>query len=346
MFNPFSGRLPGKKAVLSVLLVLVLSYSAFIVGNTMNQSHSEGGATYEPDIYWDKVSYGETDAVNAVASRAGAAAEAAADAAQAASASRSSSIFSLNSIFEDVSFVVRDSAADEAQEDMSAGRMVVYTAHVGLKVDDVDDSLDAIKLISDLHGGYISGVNTRDERGSVTIRVPQSRFHDAITDLEEIGEVTTRDLMGDDVTEEYVDLEAQLVSLRHQESRLFEIMEMGTTVDSVLRVERELERVRNRIESIEGRINFLDNRVDLSTITVNLREEIPEVEVIQAWFPSVDWRVPVVTGLSVLFTVAQGMITMMIILGPFIALGYVGVRLIRWYRSGKVIVPEDETALP
>ncbi len=340
MFNPFSIKLPAKRTVLSVLLVLVISYSAFIVGNTMTQSHSEGGEIYEPHVYWD-TRHGETDAVSAVAVKAGAAAEAAAEA---ASASRSS-IFSLHSIFDDVSAEVTGVAFDEAQEDMSAGRMVVYTAHVGLKVEDVDDSLDAIKLIAVLHGGYISGVNTRDERGSVTIRVPQSRFHDAITDLEELGEVTTRDLMGDDVTEEYVDLEAQLVSLRHQETRLFEIMEMGTTVDSVLKVERELERVRNRIESILGRINFLDNRVDLSTITVSLREEIPEVEVIQAWFPSVDWRVPVVTGLSVLFTVAQGMITMTIILGPFIALGYGGVRFIRWYREGKVISPEEEPAL-
>lgn len=341
MFNPFQRKLPPRRTVLTMVLVLVLSYSAFIVGNTMKPSQSKGGETIETHAYWDTTSdYGSYDisAVNAVAASASQAAEAASEAAS------SHSIFSLDSIFEDVSFVVGDSAADKVQEDMSAGRMVVYTAHVGLKVDDVDDSLDAIKLISDLHGGYISGVNTRDERGSVTIRVPQSRFHDAITDLEELGEVTTRDLMGDDVTEEYVDLEAQLVSLRHQESRLFEIMEMGTTVDSVLRVERELERVRNRIESIEGRINFLDNRVDLSTITVSLREEVPEVEVIQAWFPTVDWGVPVRTGLSVLFTVTQGMITMMIILGPFIALGYCGVRFIRWYKAGK-IVPEEESSL-
>ena len=118
--------------------------------------------------------------------------------------------------------------------------MVVYTARLGLKVDDVDSSLDKVNLIMLLHGGFISSVNTREDSGSVAIRVPQSRFHEAIADLEELGEVTTRDLQGEDVSEKYVDLGAQLTTQQHQENRLYEIMEMGVNVEEVLKVEREL----------------------------------------------------------------------------------------------------------
>ena len=326
-------KMPARRTVLSVVLLLALSYGAFLVGNTLNRPNLSGGETIENHAFWDKTVYGtQGDAVTAVASMA------ATDAAVAAEAARSASS-PLSTLFGVVSVTGEGFSPNDVVEDLG-GRMVVYTAQIGLKVEEVDITLDEIKLISIIHGGYISGVNTRDERGSVTLRIPQSRFHDAITDLEELGEVTTRDLMGEDVTEEYVDLEAQLVSLEHQEARLFEIMEMGTTVDSVLKVERELERVRSRIESIKGRIKFLDNRVELSTITISLREEVPEVEVIQAWFPAVNWGVPVRTGLSVLFTITQGMVTMVIILGPFIALGYGGVRVLRWYRA-KPVTPEE-----
>jgi hypothetical protein len=249
----------------------------------------------------------------------------------------------LVSVLFDLAGVAEQGSVVDVVGDLFADRMVVYTARLGLKVDDVDASLEEIKLIMVIHGGFISSVNTRDDRGSVAIRVPQSRFHDAIADIEELGEVTTRDLQGEDVSEEYVDLGAQLTTLQHQESRLYEIMEMGVNVEEVLKVERELERVRGKIESIQGRMNYLDSRVELSTITVSLFEEEEVVEVIQAWFPSVDWGVPVRSGLSVLFTITQGMITMSIVIGPFVLLGYCGLRLFRWYRAENALEVREES---
>ena len=139
-----------------------------------------------------------------------------------------------------------------------------------------------------------------------------------------------------------------MITLTHQEARLYEIMEMGTTVEEVLDVERELERVRGRIESIQGRIQFLTNRVSLSTITVNLfvEEEEVEIEVKLAWFPEVDWSEPVRTGLAVVTTVAQGMITMSIVIVPFIAIAYGALRTVQWYRSGKLPHNIDDEESP
>ncbi len=198
----------------------------------------------------------------------------------------------------------------------------------------MEATVDAVRLLAESHGGFVSTVNTRNERGSITIRVPQRRFHDAVEEIEGLGEVESRNLQGEDVTEEYVDLQAELTNMERQEQRLLDIMEMGDTVESVLKVERELERVRGRIESLQGRINYLDSRVELATITVNLNlepEEEPEVQL--AWFPEMDWGEPVRAGLSVLFTVTQGMITMVIVLGPFAAVGYGGVRGYRYLRA-------------
>jgi hypothetical protein len=84
--------------------------------------------------------------------------------------------------------------------------------------------------------------------------------------------------------------------------------------------------------------------VELATITVNLNlelEEEPEPQL--AWFPEVDWGEPVRAGLSVLFTVTQGMITMVIVLGPFAAVGYGGVRAYRYFRNQRMAEAEAAT---
>ena len=325
------------------MLVLVLSYSALIVGNSLNNVHDTGASGDVVTISGHGFSVDSTRSDNTATE----AVYAVTSSAAAADASKSAASGNLVSEYWDV-VAVADLAGEIIDvNDLFAERMGVYTARISLKVDNVDASLEEVNLIMVIHGGFISSVNTRDDRGSVAIRVPQSRFHEAIADLEELGEVTTRDLQGEDVSEEYVDLGAQLTTLQHQENRLYEIMEMGVNVEEVLKVERELERVRGRIESIQGRMNYLDSRVELSTITVSLFEEEEEIEeVIQAWFPQVDWSVPVRTGLSALFTVAQGMITMVIVIGPFIAMGYGGIRLFRWYMAGKVVEVSEEPAAP
>lgn len=342
MIRNLTEKRPGKRALITVALVLVLSYSALMVGNSLNTIQDMGargesvtitGRGFDGDSI--QTAYSASEAVAAVADTA-----AAQDRSKSASGNLVTTLFDL-AVVADV-----ESVDDEVMGEMFAERMVVYTARLGVKVDDVDDALEEVRLIMVIHGGFISSVNTRDDRGSVAIRVPQSRFHDAIADLEDLGEVTTRDLQGEDVSEEYVDLGAQLTTLQHQENRLYEIMEMGVNVEEVLRVERELERVRGKIESIQGRMNYLDSRVELSTITVSLFEEEDVEEVILAWFPEVDWGVPVRSGLSVLFTMTQGMITMAIVIGPFVLLGYGGLRLFRWYKAGRVVEVSEEPAAP
>lgn len=332
---------PGKRAIITVALVLVLSYSALMVGNSLNRVQKFSAEGTILTVSGSGFSGDAIQSANAASEAVAAVASIAADQDRLKSASGD-----LVTVLFDLAGVAEQGSVADDIGDLFAERMVVYTARLGLKVDDVDVSLEEIKLIMVIHGGFISSVNTRDDRGSVAIRVPQSRFHDAIADIEELGEVTTRDLQGEDVSEEYVDLGAQLTTLQHQESRLYEIMEMGVNVEEVLKVERELERVRGKIESIQGRMNYLDSRVELSTITVSLFKEEEIEEVIQAWFPQMDWGVPVRTGLSTLFTITQGMITMVIVIGPFIMVGYGSVRLFRWYMAGKSVEVSEEPAAP
>jgi hypothetical protein len=196
--------------------------------------------------------------------------------------------------------------------------MVVFTAMIELEVGDVDSTLDDIRALTDAHGGFIASVNTRSGTGAITIRVPQASFYYAVSEVEGLGEVQTRDLKGEDITEDFVDLQARLRNLESQEGRLNEILAMGTTVEEVLKVEKELERVRGGIEGLTGEIQYLESRVELATITVLLNVS---AELKAEWLPKVDWRAPVTAGLGALFTILQGLLSIAIVLGPFVAIG-------------------------
>ena len=313
---------PSRRNSIIAAALLALLFSAYTVGNTFIPGERPiilSGFSYSRSEAGEAVRLASEVSEAVAATAAAEAASTAADSAKAASASSHTVWFDVGSTGE-AEFEVGDAA------ELYAERLVVFTARIELEVEDLESAIDAVRLLAESHGGFVATEKTRSESGFITVRVPQQVFHDAVAEIEEMGVVQSRDLQGEDVTEEYVDLEAQLVNLERQEQRLLEIMEMGTTVESVLKVEKELERVRGRIESIKGRMNHLESRVELATITVylNLEEEEPEVQF--AWFPEMDWSAPVKAGFSVLFSVAQGMITMTIVVGPFVALGIAGVR--------------------
>lgn len=212
-----------------------------------------------------------------------------------------------------------DTEAQTSSAEAFAERMVVFSAKIELVVGDVDSTLDNIRTLTEDYGGFIASVNTRSGTGAITIRVPQASFYDAVSEVEELGEVQTRDLKGEDVTEDFVDLQARLSNLERQEERLNEILVMGTTVEEVLKVETELERVRGEIEGFKGEIQYLESRVELATITVLLNVS-PEAQR-AGWLPEVDWRAPVTAGLGALYTILQGLLSIAIVLGPFVAVG-------------------------
>lgn len=165
---------------------------------------------------------------------------------------------------------------------ISLDRKIISTAHIQIEVDNVPSAINRITNITQQQGGFISGssVQSYNERksGQVTVRVPQKNFFTAIEQIEALGTVKSRDARGQDVTEEYIDINARLGNLQKQENRLSEILKMANTVKDVLEVEREIERVRGEIERLTGRMNYLDQNIEMSTITVNANEPAPFFE--------------------------------------------------------------------
>ena len=153
-------------------------------------------------------------------------------------------------------------------------RKIISTASLNLEVEDVPAAVQRVTAIAEDLGGFVeqlSSVGGEDrENANLTLRVPQDRFTAAIGRIEALGNVHSRDLGREDVSEEFIDLEARLKSLKREEVSLLSLLERAAGVSDVLAIERELSRVRLEIERHQGRLDFLERRVDLATIHVTL----------------------------------------------------------------------------
>ena len=159
-----------------------------------------------------------------------------------------------------------------------ADRMVVAVASIGIEVEDVEASITKVRAAAEGLGGYVeqltSAAGKENTTATMTVRVPQPRFFDALDHLDAVGKITNRSVGSNDVTDQFIDLQARLKSSQTQEASLLRLMERVSTVSDVLTLEREIARIRSEVERLQGQLNFLERRVDLATITVSLNKPV------------------------------------------------------------------------
>ena len=106
----------------------------------------------------------------------------------------------------------------------------------------------------------------------MVVRIPAPQFGSALDQIRaEGGRVIQEKATGQDVTEEFIDLEARIKTQKALELQFLEIMKQAKRVADALEVQRQIAEVRTEIEKLEGRKRFLENRASLSTITINLQ---------------------------------------------------------------------------
>ncbi len=191
-------------------------------------------------------------------------------------------------------------------------RLIIFTANVAIRVEDVPSSVDALIRIADQYRGYVAGSNFSEGGGSpfanVTLKVPAENFQAALDTIRGIAErVLSVSVNSEDVTEEFTDLDARLRSLKATEEQLIALLNRADTIEDILKVRQQLTQVRVDIERIEGRLNYLERRAELATITVSLSERpdgiVAQTDweplriVAEAWAESIEFLQTIATGL-------------------------------------------------
>lgn len=166
---------------------------------------------------------------------------------------------------------------------LAGDRMVIKTAYIDLEVEEgeFEDVLFAISDLAEQNGGFVSNTYSNSDSegnltsGGITIRIPHNKYSSAIEKVKDMGVVKSISVSGQDVTQEYVDLESRLKNYEAQQDVLLDLMEQSKKVSDSLEVQNELSNVQEQIEIIKGRMNYLDDLVAFSTIEVYLYEPEP-----------------------------------------------------------------------
>lgn len=220
---------------------------------------------------------------------------------------------------------------------LAAERKVIKSAGLDVEIEDHKAWLEFARKLIEQDGGYVVDSSVQQayenvKHGKLTGRVPQQKLDAVLAEFKKRASKIEREHRGgQDVTEEYFDLDMRLENKRKTEKRFQEILKTAKRVEDVLAVERELSRVRGEIERLEGRQRFFDNRIELASVVVNWHEPYPLGsgthgkrfwEVVGQGFPK---------GVKGLAQALQGVIALAIGLGPvLLGLGVVLWLLLYW----------------
>ena len=222
------------------------------------------------------------------------------------------------------------------------GPQIVKTAELDLTVKKgrFDDAFRQASLVAAKYGGFVGSSSTQGSKpksGKLEIRVPALSFEQALADLRALGTVGGESVSGQDVTAQYVDLQARIRTWQAQEDVLLKLMDRASSVADTLRVQNNLQDVQLEIERLKGQLQVLQDQADNGTIAVSLREAGAPIKRQQkeqvSWLPDFRkaWHDTVRGFLGVLLVILVG-------LGYIVPLGLLLGALWAGYRRVRVRV--------
>ena len=163
----------------------------------------------------------------------------------------------------------------------AADRKIIRNADITLEVDSTTEAQHRVTSIAESHGGFVVTSEAKQRENidpskrtldiKLVARIPSDRFGVALDQIKQLADnLPEANVSGQDVTEDFIDLEARIKTQKALEVQFLEIMKQADSVAEALEVQRQIAEVRTDIEKLEGRKRFLENRSSLSTITVNI----------------------------------------------------------------------------
>lgn len=189
---------------------------------------------------------------------------------------------------------VSDYSATDSDEGGVSQRMIIYTTDLILVVEDTAYAIDEIKNLVTSLGGYLSssrswyeGSPEREQlHARLAVRVPAESLNRAMNQIKSLAvKVEQENLSGEDVTEDYTNLSAQLINLEATEVELRELLtevrESRGKADEILQVHARLTEIRSQIEQLKGRMQYLERSAAMALIDIELMPEEAPVEIIE-----------------------------------------------------------------
>ena len=159
------------------------------------------------------------------------------------------------------------------------GPMIARTAELQITSRDFGHVRERLDAILKRHHGYFGELAVTTPAGAGRtlqgkLQLPADQLDSAMGEIKQIGHVDSESLSGEDVSAQYIDLDARLSNARHTEQRIIDVLRDRTgKLSDIIEAERELGRVRGQIEQMEAEKRAMLKRVDYSTLALTVNEE-------------------------------------------------------------------------
>ena len=234
-----------------------------------------------------------------------------------------------------------------AQTEQAQERLIIRTGNLNITVADTEKTIEEISALVNSMGGWVVSSNAfhygSGVRGSLTIRFPAERFSQTVIDIKDLAiEVNNESSSGQDVTDEFVDLESRLKNLEATADRVRAFLDETETVEEALAVNVELSRLEGEIEVIKGRMKYLSQSAAFSTLTIEIfPDEVAQPIEIDRWLPFEVAEEAIEALASTMQGLANFVIWLLIYIVPVglvigVPLFYIGRWVVRNYRSRRV----------
>jgi hypothetical protein len=162
------------------------------------------------------------------------------------------------------------------------GPQVIRTAQMTLSVGSglFDSKLADLRTVVEQQGGFIAGTDaqsnpTTDESirtGVITFMVPAAKFDETIDLLAKMGKVKNEHISGNDVSAQYVDLQARLANQMAQRDAMLVLLKRAQSISDIIAVQTQIGQITGQIEQLKGQIQYIEHNTSYSTVTVTMLE--------------------------------------------------------------------------
>lgn len=170
-------------------------------------------------------------------------------------------------------------------------RLIIRTGNLSIIVVDTEETLLMVGRLAEAKGGWVVSSNVFEsggaKRGDITIRIPADEFEATLAAIKESAmEVPSEFTESQDVTEEYIDLDARLTNLESTADRVRSFLDEARNVEEALAVNQELSRLESDIEVIKGRMQYLSQSAAFSTLSIDITpDELSQPLEVGGWRP-------------------------------------------------------------
>jgi hypothetical protein len=221
------------------------------------------------------------------------------------------------------------------------GPQVIRQAQLTISVQSglFDSKLSDLRTLVEQEQGFIAGTDAQSNpvtndtirTGVITFMVPAAKFDETIDLLSKMGKVKNEHISGNDVSAQYVDLQARLANQMAQRDAMLALLKRARSISDIIAVQTQIGQITGQIEQLKGQIQYIDHNTTYSTVTVNLQEAGAPLQVQKQ--DSWGFATALGDGAHNFVTTINYVVTGLGAIGPILVL--LGLGFLLWRRSGR-----------